>query len=129
ALTIDAVHRFRAVTLPRVRFKQDMNELHMPGENAGKRLFSRWQTVIENIILSFFGGTFAAMYFGAAMAITYATAALLQLFVTEERAFAFGAVVGFSAIRLAFEFIRARIAALSAREGDPEQELVTTLPP
>jgi hypothetical protein len=116
ALSADALRRFREITLPRIHFMQRVNERYMFDGEPNRKLFTGLRTIIENILLSFFGGTLAGLYVGMAMLVTFLAAQILNVFVSEERAWATGAVIGFSAVRLAWEALRAALQ----HKADPQ---------
>jgi len=107
ALSANAVRQFRKVTLAKIRFKRRINERYMFAGEPERRLFTGAQVIIENILLSFFGTLIVFVYVGLAMLITKAAALVLWPFVSEDRAVATGAVIGFAAVRLAWEAFRA----------------------
>ena len=120
ALSANAVRQFRRVTLAKIRFKRGINERYMFADAPERKLFTGAETIMENILLSFFGGFIVFAYIGFATLIMKAVALILGLFVSGDRALATGAVIGFAAVRLAWEALRAharRTTGLQAKGG------------
>ena len=115
ALGIDAIRRFRRVALPRVRFMQRVNARYMFEGEPDRQLFTGLNTIVENILLSFFGSMLVGLYVGLAALVMLLAAQVLQFFVAEDRAWATGAVLGFSVVRLAWETLRARVRQAGAQ--------------
>jgi len=124
SLAADAIHRFRRVTLRKIRFMQRMNDLYVFDGEPNRRLFSGRETIIENVLLALLGSTLAAVYFGLALAIAFIVSKVLGLFVAGERAWATGAVFGFAALRVAWDALRAYGARNTTRPTRTVQDVL-----